>query len=270
MAGKDLPYWDRNADYSGIPFFIRKMDTSGYVKASEIPAASLPLVGFLYLTDGELLAEVEGESFLCGPGHLLLIPQGLPFSIRYYDGSIGFTGGFSLSFLQDIHYACLHAARPLQQAFWFEEAVLNGDLFQAMETWFRSGSMDRIRKALDLVLCQLKTASSASFHPLVSQFLDRIFDRNERILSVSEYAGAMRVSPNYLNKVVKAQTRRSAIRWIDISRINLAKTLLRRQDLPVTEVATAVGLEDQSYFARFFKRHTGMTPTAFRSAMGKV
>jgi len=28
-----------------------------------------------------------------------------------------------------------------------------------------------------------------------------------------------------------------------------------------------VGLEDQSYFARFFKRETGMTPSGFRKAM---
>ena len=33
------------------------MDTHGFSKASKMPSASLPMVGFVYLTDGELLVE---------------------------------------------------------------------------------------------------------------------------------------------------------------------------------------------------------------------
>jgi AraC-like DNA-binding protein len=55
--------------------------------------------------------------------------------------------------------------------------------------------------------------------------------------------------------------------WIDAVRIVRAKRLLAATSTPIIDIAAAVGLEDQSYFARFFKRETGLTPTGFRKAM---
>lgn len=57
-----IPYWQEGADYSDCPFYIRRMDTTGFSRAAEIPLASLPMVGFVYLTEGEVLAEIEGQS----------------------------------------------------------------------------------------------------------------------------------------------------------------------------------------------------------------
>lgn len=53
------------------------------------------LISFLYLTGGELLAEIEGESSLCYAGHLLLIPPGVPFIIKYHKQCTGYFGSFS-------------------------------------------------------------------------------------------------------------------------------------------------------------------------------
>ena len=39
-------HWSPEADFSSIPFFIRRMDTSGHVKPAEVPEAHLPLIGF--------------------------------------------------------------------------------------------------------------------------------------------------------------------------------------------------------------------------------
>ena len=64
---------------------------------------------------------------------------------------------------------------------------------------------------------------------------------------------------------MKAHTHRTAIDWIELARLNIAKQLLRDQSVPVMEVALHVGMEDQSYFARFFKKKTGLTPSQFRS-----
>ena len=93
------PHWSKEADYSRVPFFIRRMNTRGRITVAEVPSACLPLVGFLYLTEGEVLAEVDGTQFLCESGHLLLIPEGRPFAIRYYADAIGYTGGFRADLL---------------------------------------------------------------------------------------------------------------------------------------------------------------------------
>ena len=44
-----------------------------------------------------------------------------------------------------------------------------------------------------------------------------------------------------------------------------AKRLLRTTSLPLGEVAASVGMHDQSYFARRFKRHEGISPREYRA-----
>ena len=47
-------------------------------------------------------------------------------------------------------------------------------------------------------------------------------------------------------------------------RINAAKELLMDPLRPAAEVASMVGYESANYFARAFKKKTGMTPTEYR------
>ncbi|MBP3605287.1 MAG: helix-turn-helix domain-containing protein, partial [Clostridia bacterium] len=42
------------------------------------------------------------------------------------------------------------------------------------------------------------------------------------------------------------------------------KELLLELSLSVAEVAARCGFEDESYFCRFFKKHEGISPGAFR------
>ena len=95
-------------------------------------------------------------------------------------------------------------------------------------------------------------------------FLDRIFDREKEFLGVAGYAEELNVTPNYLNRLVRKSTGRSANEWIEISRLTYAKLLLRRKELAIIDVAAMVGLPDQSYFSRFFKKMEGVTPSEFR------
>ena len=52
-------HWNPDADFSACPFFIRRMDTVGFIQASEVPAAQLPLFGFIYVASGEVLVDVS-------------------------------------------------------------------------------------------------------------------------------------------------------------------------------------------------------------------
>lgn len=254
------------ANLAARDFFIRKMDTTHQIKASEIPATSLPMVGFCYLIQGEMLVEAEGRQMLFSPGHFLLVPASTPFSIKYYDKAVGYTGGFSLSILPD-QRKIAPLVKPLHQAFWFDEAVFIGELLNMLVLSFRKDDNVFIEKGLDLLLSRVSESTAGILPPLVAEFIDRIFDRSKPLMGVSGYSSALGVSANYLNRIVKESTRHSASGWIDISRINLAKSLLRNPGMPVIDVAAATGLEDQSYFSRFFKRHTGLTPSEFRSKM---
>ena len=117
-----IAHWNPDADFSHTPFFIRRMDTSGFIKPAEVPVARLPLIGFIYVTDGEVLVDADGTPFLCQPGQILLIPQQCPFAVRYYREALGYTGGFAPSILSDAK-PLRFITSPLHQGFWFDEGV---------------------------------------------------------------------------------------------------------------------------------------------------
>ena len=121
-------HWSPEADYSSTSFFIRRMDTSGYVKTAEAPEARLPLIGFIFITSGEVLVEVDSAPFLCQPGQILLIPQHSPFAIRYYRNAMGYTGGFAPAILPD-NKPLRFLSEPLHQGFWFVVGAFIGEFF---------------------------------------------------------------------------------------------------------------------------------------------
>ena len=249
------------ADYSKVSFFIRRMDTEGYIEAAEVPHASFPLVGFAYLTGGEILVEVDGELFHLTVGHLLLIPENKSFSIRYYKDAHGFTGGFSASLAGE--YALV--AKPLHFAFWFEEASFAGELFNMMDKSFSQGSPEFIQNAISLLLNMLP--ADICGHPQASQFLKHIFNPDIPFGQLDDYAAQANLTPNGFCRMIRRESGRSPGEWIAQARLTRAKSLLQKTDMPVLDVSLAVGLSDQSYFSRFFRKHTGMTPIEFRQRM---
>lgn len=54
--------------------------------------------------------------------------------------------------------------------------------------------------------------------------------------------------------------------FVQRTRIEEAMRLLRNPNMPILDIAFAVGFKDQSYFTRVFKKHVGIAPTAFRES----
>ena len=242
------------------------MDTSGYVKPAEAPEACLPLIGFIYVATGEVLVEVDGVPFLCQPGQILLIPQQCPFAIRFYRNAIGFTGGFAPSILSDPK-PLRYLSAPLHQGFWFDEGAFMSELFVMLENSFAKGDRVFVEKGLDLLLSRIKPAQKAAFPAAVSQFLESVFSPEHLPGNIASYAAEIGISENYLSRLVKKATGRSVGAWIDIVRIQRAKHLLSETRQSIIDISSAVGIEDQSYFSRLFKKETGLTPSAFRKKM---
>jgi len=260
------PHWQPGIDYSSRRFYIRRMNTLKPAGTNEIPVAKLPLIGFIYVTKGEVLVEADGNSYLCHPGHILIIPALCPFAIRYYKDATGYTGAFDTTVLADSK-PLRFLTSPIHQAFWFDEAVFMAELFNMMLNSFEKGDDVFIEKGLDLFLSIIKSGQSPILPQAVNLFLETLFNPQRSIDSLSGYAQAAGISENYLSRQVKQSTARSVGAWIDIARLVRAKKLLTGTSMPIIDVASAVGLDDQSYFARFFKKETGQTPSEFRKNM---
>ena len=254
------------ADIPALPFLIRRMDTSGYVKPSDPLGDRLPFIGFVYVISGEVLMEVDGTPFLCQPGQLLLIPPQTPFVTRYYRDAVGYTGGFAPSLLADTQ-AVRFLPAPVHQGFWFDEGAFMGELFNMLAISYEKGDGAFLEKGLDLLLSRVRPTPDPAFPAAVTRFLEAVFNPGQLPLTIASYAEAAGISGNYLSRLVKKCTGRSVGAWIDIVRIQRAKRLLTSTTLPIIDIAAAVGVDDQSYFSRLFRKATGMTPSAFRKAM---
>ena len=81
---------------------------------------------------------------------------------------------------------------------------------------------------------------------------------------VAFYAKKMCVSAKHLTMVITDMSGRSAKDWIiDYSLLEI-KALLRDSDLEIKEVASRTNFQSNSVMTRFFREHTGMTPSEYR------
>lgn len=79
------------------------------------------------------------------------------------------------------------------------------------------------------------------------------------------YAEKLCITSRYLGTVVLATSGVGAKEWIDRSIIATAKVLLRHSDKQATQIADELNFPNASFFCKYFKRMTGMTPLQYRS-----
>lgn len=82
--------------------------------------------------------------------------------------------------------------------------------------------------------------------------------------SVAFYADKMRLSPKYLSTIIKKVTGKTVTHVISSFIINDAKAKLKSTSLTVQEIAYSLNFPDISFFGKYFKRYTGMSPKQYR------
>jgi AraC family transcriptional activator of pobA len=159
-------------------------------------------------------------------------------------------------------------------------------LMQDMEADYLTGQPDRaplLRTQLNLLIQRAYTiyrdvlphaaqAHSAglritnSFLALLDEDLARLATAQPfRQHSVSEYAERMHVSQNHLNDTVRQYTGRSAGTIVHDALAKAATGYLVSSTLTIAEIAHRLDFGSATYFARFYRRHTGQSPSQVRS-----
>ena len=95
-------------------------------------------------------------------------------------------------------------------------------------------------------------------------FLDLLEMNFSTLKQTSEYAARMYLSTYQLNKITKKGMGKTASELINEQVILEARRLLLATSGQVGQISSQLGYEDVSYFIRFFKKHTGYTPEAYR------
>lgn len=99
---------------------------------------------------------------------------------------------------------------------------------------------------------------------LFHRFLALVHDHCSEQRDVAFYADKLCISTRYLSTIVQNVSHSSAKELIDKSVILEIKMMLQSTDLSVQEIAYRLHFPDQSYLGRYFKKHTGVSPTGYR------
>lgn len=99
---------------------------------------------------------------------------------------------------------------------------------------------------------------------LFSEFMKLLEEHHKSQRNVSFYARQLNITPKYLSAAVKEASGKTAARWIDESVILEAKTLLKYSGMSIQEIAYHLNFSTQSFFGKYFKQHTGTSPSRYK------
>jgi AraC-like DNA-binding protein len=106
------------------------------------------------------------------------------------------------------------------------------------------------------------------FQQVVESHLDDFLaGRVEKMYELHEIAAVLCLHPGHLSKLIKLATGHHACHFYQQKIVLEAKKLLTGSELPIGEIAHKLDY-DVSNFTKFFKRFTGLTPSAYRKAIG--
>jgi AraC family transcriptional regulator, transcriptional activator of pobA len=98
------------------------------------------------------------------------------------------------------------------------------------------------------------------------QLLEKNFAKN---LSAHEYAAQLFISPRHLNRVIQNVAHQSTSQVIQNRIVLEVKRLLTFTALNINQIAENLGFDDPSYFARYFKKATTISPMEFKNNMSE-
>ena len=102
---------------------------------------------------------------------------------------------------------------------------------------------------------------------LFKQFIEILGKHHCKERRVDFYASQLYLSPKHFSTVVKKVSGKTAGEWIDEYVILEIKTLVKYSTMSIQEVAYYMNFPNPSFFGKYFKHHTGMSPSEYKAQL---
>ncbi|SFC97139.1 AraC-type DNA-binding protein [Flexibacter flexilis DSM 6793] len=269
-------------------FFVVKVEEMFQLMKLPIPPMRSTSHILIYITEGEAIMNIGSQTFTIHENECMIVAAGQVYSFSNPDINKGF-----LCYFEDLFLLNKFSAADLRQEFeflniWGNPSVKLGQpvatytqqLFErilAEYTTHGLGTKPLTQAYFVALLYEIQSAYK-SLNASVQNMAVGLTNRFKELLTsnirtmhrVSEYAAALNVTPNHLNKVIKSVTGKSPTKWIDETLLLEAKMLLHQTRLSVNDVAAEIGVLDASYFSRLFRKYEGCTPLQFRKKIDGI
>jgi two-component system response regulator YesN len=108
----------------------------------------------------------------------------------------------------------------------------------------------------------IKKSRAGALMAIVTEYLEKNYAQE---ISLEDVAASINISSFYLSKLFKKELGENFIDYLTGVRIHKAKEMLTNPLHTVKDVCYLVGYRDPNYFARVFKKISGMTPTEYQT-----
>lgn len=258
--------------------------------ASNTAIADYPATvdGFLTIVmiTGEATISLDMKNYVVRPNHIIVCsPDRVVRMVKCTHNASAYFVAFSQAFVNGIQLD-LATSLPVFMRFGKAPVIVATQrdvdeirqVFQLIKTMLRS---DKERYRNEIIRSLFATAfyimadlnrrdtSAPLVKPgrgevLFDEFMTLLQQHSKHERNVSFYAERMNITPKYLSTVVKEVSGKTAARWIDESVILEAKTLLKYSGLNIQEIAARLNFSTQSFFGKYFKQHTGTSPSLYK------
>lgn len=106
---------------------------------------------------------------------------------------------------------------------------------------------------------------SARDEVVFNQFLDMLAKEPAKRQPVTYYASALCITPKYLASICTRVSGKSPMKWIMEYTMEDIYSLLRLTDKSLKEIAMQTGFPNTSFFGKYFRAQSGMTPRMYRN-----
>jgi AraC-like DNA-binding protein/mannose-6-phosphate isomerase-like protein (cupin superfamily) len=240
----------------------------------------------LYLSKGSGFHIIDGNKYEIKPPCVFFMSPGQAHKIEFSNDIEGYIFIFTSEFYlinqtnqnRLVEFPFFFSIRQENRPLILESA--EDILF--LESLFKKGiaeiakgenySVELLRSVLDLILtsCTVLYKTDENLlpkgkgHVVVKRFFQLVEDNYQKNLPVNDYAGMLAITPNHLTQTVNQLTGKTSSQIIKSKQVLEIKRLLVHTNLSVTEIANCLNFPDQSYFTKFFKRETGISPLQYR------
>ena len=239
----------------------------------------------IVMMSGEATLSINLNGYLVRPNDVVVFTPEVAINVvGYTEQATAYMIAFSKSFVNEIQID-LATSLPVYMRFG-KDPVLHAtsadvgeirQVFQLIKTMLRSDK-ERYRHEIIrtlfttafYIITDLNQRERPANRPkgrgelIFEEFTSLLQRYNKRERNVGFYARQLNITPKYLSSVVKEVSGRTAARWIDESVILEAKTLLKYSGMSIQEIAYSLNFSTQSFFGKYFKQHTGTSPSRYK------
>ncbi|MFG1279813.1 helix-turn-helix domain-containing protein [Xanthobacter autotrophicus] len=245
------------------------------------------LYQFFFIAAGGGMAFIDGAAHAFGPGTAIALPPLVVHAFDFTPHTDGYVASVPAAMLD--HWSQLRTQWrslfkvPLVLSVAGAQAVqLKATLALALAESGEHGAdrTEALTAFAGLVLVWFRRALAAGAPEggdlasagirLVERFTAQVEENFRRHLSLTDRARRLGVSVPHLSRVCRCVAGRSALGIVQERLALEARRHLAYTSMTVAEIAFGLGFEDPAYFTRFFTRHVGVSPRAYRAGPSRT